>query len=315
MRVYGPVMSRRLGLSLGIDPIASKSCNWNCVYCQLGRSFPMTVRRESFCDKELVLRELDRKLAFQGVRQPDWITLVGSGETLLSSDVGELILGIKLISEIPVAVITNGSLLGEYAVTKELAEADAVLPTLDAGDERTYKRMNRPHPSFTFEGHLDGLKRFRRAFKGKLWVEVMLVGGMNDSEEAISDICLRLKSIRPDEVHLLTPTRLPAEGWVKPCGTKPLMLAASIIGSSFPVRMPDEPLWEPNFMPCSFAGSVKEILKRHPLREDAIRQFLGGFPADEAHELWEMLFDDGSIAVIDRMGTRFLVHTPSRYKP
>lgn len=313
MNVFGPVLSRRLGLSLGVDPVASKTCNWNCVYCQLGMTFPMTGTRRRFCDPGQVIGEIVEQIGVPREKKIDWITFVGSGETLLSIDMGILIDAVKSMTDIPVAVITNGSMLGEREIMEELRSADAVLPSLDAGTEDLYIRINRPMPAFSFQRHMEGLRRFRETFSGKLWIEVMLLKGINDSEEAIESISDRIEEINPDQVHLLTPTRPPAESWVYPAGYETLLLASSIIGRKFSILVPEEPIQNLKILSGSFSQSVKDIVKRHPLREEAVLLILGGVPPEEARSAMEELLSDGSISVIGRMGIRFLVDRPSRY--
>lgn len=207
--VFGPVPSRRLGQSLGVDPIPSKTCNWNCVYCQLGRSKPMIGERSEYIPRQTILAELTETLATHPAGSIDWITFVGSGEPTLHSALGWLIAETKKLTQIPVAVITNGSLLYRPEVRKELLLADAVLPTLDAGDAALYKKINRPMGELTFERLVDGMIAFREEYTGKLWVEVMLIKGLNDTLPALSLPAATLKRIQPDEVHINLPTRPP----------------------------------------------------------------------------------------------------------
>ncbi len=176
--VFGPVPSKRLGQSLGIDPIPLKTCNWNCVYCQLGRSVPLSNQRCEFFPRQAILQEIEQALQASSPGKIDWVTFVGSGETTLHSGLGWLIRQTKQITPLPVAVITNGALLYLPEVRRDLMAADAVLPTLDAGNASLYRRINRPWPRLTFERQVSGLTAFRREFRGRLWVEVMLIHGL-----------------------------------------------------------------------------------------------------------------------------------------
>ena len=178
--VFGPVPSKRLGQSLGIDPIPLKTCNWNCVYCQLGRTRPVVLKRSNWVDPETILAQVRDALRDHGPGEIDWVTFVGSGEPALHLGLGDMIREIKRLTHIPVAVITNGSLLYLPEVREALLAADAVMPTLDAGNAELYRRINRPHPEITYERLLDGLLEFRECYTGKLWPEVMLVQGLND---------------------------------------------------------------------------------------------------------------------------------------
>ena len=147
--VFGPVPSRRLGQSLGVDTIPLKTCNWNCVYCQLGRSEPLINERREYVPREIIMAEVKETLQNHRPGEIDWVTFVGSGEPTLHSGIGWLIRQVKAFTDIPVAVITNGSLLYLPAVREELAPADAVLPTLDAGSAQLYRQINRPYPALT----------------------------------------------------------------------------------------------------------------------------------------------------------------------
>jgi wyosine [tRNA(Phe)-imidazoG37] synthetase (radical SAM superfamily) len=207
--VFGPVPSRRLGRSLGIDPIPLKTCNWNCVYCQLGRTTPLTGGRGDYSPAEHIVEEVRRALEASRAGEVEWVTFVGSGEPTLHERLGWMIRQIKAITKAPVAVITNGSLLYLPEVRKEVSPADVVLPSLDAGADSLYRVINRPHPTFTFDRLVDGLVKFRRGYSGKLWIEVMLVKNLNDSDAALKDLATVLSHIEPDEVHISLPLRPP----------------------------------------------------------------------------------------------------------
>jgi len=176
--VFGPVPSRRLGQSLGIDPIPPKTCNWNCVYFQLGRSVPVVIQRRHYVSTQTIIAQVQGDLDAHGAGEIDWITFVSSGEPTLHAGFGGVIRAVKAVTDIPVAVITNGSLLYLPEVRREPLPADAVLPTLDAGDQDLYRRINRPWPSLTCNRLLRGLISFREEYPGKLWPEVMLVRGL-----------------------------------------------------------------------------------------------------------------------------------------
>nr|MBN1229190.1 radical SAM protein [Anaerolineae bacterium] len=196
--VFGPVPSRRLGQSLGIDTIPLKTCNWNCVYCQLGRTQPLINERREYIPRKTILAQVRDALAAHRPGDIDWVTFVGSGEPTLHSGIGWLIQEVKAAGSLPVAVITNGSLLYLAEVRDALAAADAVMPSLDAGTVELYRRINRPHPEATFERLVDGLIAFRHQYGGKLWIEVMLVRGLNDTEPALQDIAAVLRRVNPD---------------------------------------------------------------------------------------------------------------------
>ena len=158
--VYGPVPSRRLGLSLGVSPIPQKTCNYSCIYCQLGRTYPMTNTREMFFEVSDIILELE--LVLQSSVDFDVITIVGEGEPTLYAGLGELINEIKSRTDKPVAVITNGSLMGQDDVQRDLLRADIVLPSLDAPNEAIYKKINRPYYSLIYDEFVDGLVEFSK---------------------------------------------------------------------------------------------------------------------------------------------------------
>ena len=182
--VYGPVPSRRLGNSLGIDPIPSKTCNYQCIYCQLGKTTNFTNIRKNYFPKKDITAEIEKAIKLNE-NKFDYITFVGSGEPTLYKDLKDLIIKTKELSEKPLCVITNGSLLYEKGVQNALIYSDVVLPSLDAGDEKSFLRINRPHPSINFEKLIQGFIDFKKKFEGRFWIEVMLMKGINDSKEEL----------------------------------------------------------------------------------------------------------------------------------
>jgi wyosine [tRNA(Phe)-imidazoG37] synthetase (radical SAM superfamily) len=201
--IYGPVPSRRLGRSLGIDLVPLKTCSYDCIYCQLGRTTRKTVRRRRDIAPEDVLARLQPRLA----TRPDVISIAGSGEPTLYEPLGELIAAIKSITDVPVVVITNGSLLGLPEVQRSLASADIVVPSLDAPDAGLWARVNRPHADLTFAGVVDGVAAFRESFEGEVWLEVMVLEGLTSSPEVVSRIATLAARVAPDRVQLNTAVR------------------------------------------------------------------------------------------------------------
>lgn len=207
-RVFGPVYSRRLNKSLGIDLVPFKTCTQDCIYCQLGPTTCKLLERSSFCNVGEVLEELKWKLEKVS---PDFITIAGSGEPTLCKELGEVISEIKKITSIPVAVLTNGSLLFQSDVRKDLIQADVVCPSLDAGDDYTFQKVNKPIPTIDFETFLRGLIQFRSEYSGQIWLEVLLVRGITDTQEEVIRIAQCSAQINPDRIHLNTVTRPPAD--------------------------------------------------------------------------------------------------------
>ncbi|MDD2763187.1 MAG: radical SAM protein [Opitutaceae bacterium] len=311
--VFGPVPSRRLGRSLGIDTVPSKTCNWNCVYCQLGRTHPLTNARKDFFPVERILAEVRARLAALRSDSIDWITFVASGEGTLHRGTGDLIREVKRLSDHPVAVITNGSLLHLAEVRAELAAADAVLPTLDTGDADLFRRLNRPHRCLTFEQHVAGIAAFARLrSRGRLWIEVMLVAGLNDSEPALRRLAAVLEHIGPDEIHLILPSRCPVEPWVRPPDTDGLRCAQAILGAK-------ASLTPPPAMPAATVHAAPAdpdlvaIVTRHPLRRADLASVFAGWPAARINALVADLLAAGRIQVVARFGEPFIVAAGLRY--
>ncbi|MBN2179354.1 MAG: radical SAM protein [Deltaproteobacteria bacterium] len=206
---FGPVPSRRLGRSLGIDFVPFKTCSYDCIYCQLGRTTAKTMKRKEYCPVDAVVNEVKEKL--KKVSPPDYITLSGSGEPTLHSRIGDIISGIKEISDVPVAVLTNGSLFWIEEVRDAVSGADLIIPSLDAGSEETFLRVNRPESGILFKEMVEGLRVLRENFMGPLWLEVFITGGITDYDEEIAKIKGLTDYIAPDRIQLNTAVRIPAE--------------------------------------------------------------------------------------------------------
>ena len=264
MFAYGPVPSRRLGKSIGVSPIPAKTCSYSCIYCQLGRTNHLQVKRESFFQKEDIFTDIKETIK-NGTA--DYITFVGDGEPTLCKDLGWLIDKCKKEFDIPIAVITNGSLLFQADVRKDLQNADVVMPTIDAGTEEIFKKINRSHTKITFDKMINGIIDFRKEFNGEIWAEVMLVKDVNDSEKALKEIKLQLDKINPDKIYITTPVRPPAEKWVFPPESEKILQAQTILNNTFNIVDREEG----NFGVANFknaSDAIYEISSRHPLREE-----------------------------------------------
>ena len=228
--VYGPVPSRRLGASLGVDLVPVKTCDYDCLYCQLGRTPSRTLTRRiaPYLPAETLMEELEERL-HSGIR-PDYITMAGSGEPTLNSELGKLLSMVRELTDVPVAVLTNGSLLSDPAVSSACLGADLVLPSLDAGDETTFREVNRPCAGVAFSEVVEGIARFRESYAGLLWLEVMLLDGINSDDRSVEKIAGLVERIRPDEVQLNTVVRPPAEPRARPVTGARLLEAAGAIG-------------------------------------------------------------------------------------
>ncbi len=201
--IFGPVPSRRLGMSLGVDLIPLKTCSLDCVYCEIGKTTDLTVQRREYVDIKDILTEL--AAYFEQNPDPDYITFAGSGEPTLNVNIKKIITFTKSIKpNIPIAVLTNGTLFYDKNVRDSILQADLVLPSLDAATEKTFKKINRPHKEIKIENYIQGLIDFRQEFRSRIHLEVFILPGYNDHEEELLQIRKAIRRICPDEVHLNT---------------------------------------------------------------------------------------------------------------
>jgi len=265
--VYGPVPSRRLGRSLGIDPIPSKTCNYQCIYCQLGKTTNLTNERKEFYPKEEIYKEIEESININKGKF-DYITFVGSGEPALCKSLGKLILKAKEYSTKPICVITNGALLYSSEVRKELMSADVVLPSLDAGDEKSFIRINRPHPSIKYETMINGLRKFRSKFNGKFWIEIMITKGINDSKEELLKIKEKIDLIKPDRIDVNVPIRPPVEKWVEIPDKTIISLLHEVFGKYRDIALPEMGAF--GLYSEDFKKELLNLLERHPMRQKQV---------------------------------------------
>ena len=316
--VYGPIPSRRLGQSLGVDPIPLKTCNWNCIYCQLGRTSPLMNERREWAPRQEIVDEVAAVLATYAAGAIDFVSFVGSGEPTLHSGLGWMIRRVQSFSPAPVAVITNGALLSDPEVRAELCAADVVMPTLSASNELLYRRIHRPHPSLHLADMVEGLVAFRRAYQGKLWIEVMLLRGVNDDDDALRALAALLARIAPDQVHLTLPDRPPTEPWIEPPDADGLMRATAILGS---VLHDGAEVVPPSGVHFDFAqGSNPEeellaIFARHPMSEAQVAQALAGSESAAAALALDALARSGRARLTTRHGVQFWTTANQHFEP
>jgi len=304
--IFGPVPSRRLGRSLGIDLVPFKTCTYNCIYCQLGSTTEQTCRGREWVPCEQVLEELSRKLSLHtGI---DHLTFAGSGEPTLHSRIGELIRDIKQRTSVPVAVLTNGSLLWREEVRDALLDADLVVPSLDAPDEHLFQRVNRPHRDLSFEQVLEGMVRFRERFKGRLWLEVFLLAGVTGMASEVKRIARLAGSIQPDCVQLLTVTRPPQEAFAEAVSREHLKRFAGLFeGISAVVPETSPAAGDARF--SATRDQVLELLERRPCTVQDICRGLG-IPTAEAGKYLEDLLARGYLKTSRCNGERFYLADP-----
>lgn len=230
--IYGPVKSRRLGFSLGITLVPHKICNFDCIYCQLGQTENKINVRQEYLPIEEIANEIKNWL-FEYSKEKnkiDYLTLSGSGEPTLNLKIGELIQKIKSITDIPIAVITNSSLFNNPEVRQAVSYADLVLPSLDTASQDIFKAVNRPIDTLRIDELIQGLVSFRKEYKGKIWLEVMLVKGINDDLEQIKKLKEIINLVNPDRIQLNTPVRHTALAGVKPPTKRRLEKIKAILG-------------------------------------------------------------------------------------
>jgi wyosine [tRNA(Phe)-imidazoG37] synthetase (radical SAM superfamily) len=201
--LFGPVPSRRLGISLGVDLVPMKTCTLNCIYCECGKTSHLTLERKEYVSFEAVKKELTHYLAHHA--RPDYITFSGSGEPTLNSRIGDVIRFLKnRVPDVPVAVLTNSTLISQKQVRSDIKNAEVVIPSLDAATEKIFNKINRPSPHVHVDKIIDGLIRFRKEYDGAIWLEVFIIPGMNDTTAELNALKLVIGNIKPDQVHLNT---------------------------------------------------------------------------------------------------------------
>jgi wyosine [tRNA(Phe)-imidazoG37] synthetase (radical SAM superfamily) len=314
--VYGPVPSRRLGRSLGINTIPAKVCTYACIYCQAGRTTRLETDRSGFYDPEAIRRDVQKRLASlpDGAASADILTFVPDGEPTLDANLGRTIDRLKPLG-VPVGVISNSSLLDRADVREDLAEADWVSLKVDAVREPIWRKVNRPCRELRLPAILDGVQAFAEAFAGKRVTETMLVSGINDGEdhlEALSDVIARLK---PVTAYLSIPTRPPAEAWARPPDENRLNRAYQILA-----RKVDRVEYLIGYEGDAFAYSgdaandILSITAVHPMRESAVRELLSW--AGAGWDLVDRLMEEGDLTSAVYQGHPYYVrkfkHEPAR---
>jgi wyosine [tRNA(Phe)-imidazoG37] synthetase (radical SAM superfamily) len=201
--LFGPVPSRRLGMSLGVDLVPKKVCSLNCVYCEVGPTTKLTTQRLEYIPNRKIVKELSDYFATSP--PPDYITFSGYGEPTLNSAIGKIIQFIKKNKpEIPVAVLTNGTLLSVAEARKELLHANLVLPSLDAATQEVFEKINVPAKGLIIDEYIQGIADFRKEFSGKIWLEIFIIPGYNDSVPELTELKKAILKINPDRVQLNT---------------------------------------------------------------------------------------------------------------
>lgn len=307
MIIYGPVPSRRLGQSIGINNIPPKTCSYSCTYCQLGRTNHMQVKRREFYSPEDICREAEVKVKQLNSenKRADYFSFVPDGEPTLDLNLGKTINFLKPY-KIKIAVITNASLLWMDKVKEDLLKADWVSVSIDAADAEIWRKIDRPHGDLNYERILNGIIEFSKIYKGTLVTETMLVEGVNDSKPCIEKIANKVAEICPSKAYLLVPTRPPAETGIKRPSTECLKYAAGTIsaisGTDVQCITGDE---KDNgfFFTDNIADDFLSIASVHPIREDIVNGLLKKRNSDKS--VLTELVNQGKIIEYEYEGKKF----------
>ncbi|MEW6456081.1 MAG: radical SAM protein [Acidobacteriota bacterium] len=289
--IFGPVSSRRLGFSLGIDIVPLKTCSFDCIYCECGKTTEKTIEIKEWAPVEEIIKEL--KEALKNNKEIDHITITGSGEPTLHSKIEDIISKIKDTTRIPVAVLTNGSLLHLKKVREALLKADIILPSLDAVSDVTFRKINRPHKSIKVRKMINGLKKLRKEYKGKIFLEILFVKGVNDTKEEIFKLKREIKNISPDKIHLNTVIRPGTEKFSLPLSYEELLKIKEIFGEkteviSSGIKEKKEEIYSDKI------EFIKNLLKRRPLTSDDISASLG-IDKEKIGKILHALLEKGEI--------------------
>ena len=303
--IYGPVPSRRLGFSLGIDVIPPKTCTLDCIYCQLGPTSDKTLKRNKYFSPDEILSQIKKKIS--SGQKVDYITFSGSGEPTLNTILGKLIREIKKFTTIPVAVLTNGSLFSQKDVRKALMAADLVVPSLDAANHDTFEKINRPCSPLKIEEIINGLRTFHREYKGLMWLEVMLVKGVNDSPLHINELKKAISRIRPDKIQLNTVIRPPAKRTALPLSPEELKKIKKVFGKNCEIiaefdKKAQESLAE------NLELAILAMVQRRPVTLSDISTSLGR-PKNEILKYLNLLLEQGKVRTVFHKGLKYFEPT------
>jgi wyosine [tRNA(Phe)-imidazoG37] synthetase (radical SAM superfamily) len=301
LHIYGPVPSRRLGYSLGVDILPFKTCSLDCIYCQLGTTERKTVRRNNFLDPESILSQIKNVVA--SGQRIDYITFSGSGEPALNMSIGKLIEEIKKNTSIPVAILTNSTMLSRKSVRRAFSRADLVIPSLDAATQEIFDRINRPHPSLKIRQIIAGLVEFRRESTGKIWLEVLLVKGVNDSPAHLKKLKKAIAEINPDKIQLNTVVRPPAEKSAHPLSLQELEQIRRIFGKKAEVVAEFDKI---QHMPAyhNLKDAILAMVARRPVTLSDMSKSLGKHK-NELMKYCDFLLKEGKIRLVIHEGKKF----------
>ncbi|MBN2483933.1 MAG: radical SAM protein [Candidatus Omnitrophica bacterium] len=300
---YGPVLSRRLGVSLGIDIVPAKKCSFDCVYCQIGSTTEKTLRRFAYVDASILKKEISG--VFAEKPKIDYITLAGSGEPTLHKSLDKIIALLKKTSgySVPVCVITNSSLLYRKTVRRELMNADLIIPSLDTVTPSIFKKLNRPPREITVKKIVGGLMKLRKEFTGKIWLEIMLVAGLNDTEVEAGRLKKAIDLIKPDKVQVNLPVRPPAAKIEVPSPGK-VKRFVEVIGGDVQVVDNRIRITGASRIARKIEKGVIELLRRRPATHHELKNSFG-LDINEINRAIQMLIKTRKIKEIEQYGKKY----------
>ena len=271
--IYGPVPSRRLGRSLGVDLVPYKVCSYDCIYCQLGRTTRKTIQRREYNDSSLVLSEvkafLKRNVEF------DYLTLAGSGEPTLNAKIGEIISSVKSVTNVPVLVLSNGSMLWDEDVRYALKDADVIVPSMDAVSDDVFRVINRPDENLEITAVLDGLIEFSKSFSGEVYLEILFVKGVNDAKSEIEKMKGIIEKADIDKVHLNTVVRPPCERDAVLLDRAEMDEIKELLGTAVPVEVISDYSGHRVYYNETTEAEILSLLRRRPCRLIDLSSALG----------------------------------------
>ncbi len=301
MHIYGPVPSRRLGFSLGIDIVPFKTCTLDCIYCQLGPTAEKSLQRKEYYSQSEILIQIKEKLVSR--QRIDTITFSGSGEPALNKTLEKLIKEIKKITPIPVAVLTNSTLFTDKTVRNALMSADLVIPSLDAATQEVFLKTNRPCSTLKIQEVIEGLILFRREFKGSIWLEIMLVKGVNDSPSHIQKLQEAVSRIKPDKIQLNTVVRPPAEKFAQPLSLEEMEKIRKVFGKSCEIIAEFDKKALKSTQK-DLEGSILAMIQRRPVTLSDISASLGRHTNEIIKHL-NVLINEGKIRPVTHKGLKY----------
>ena len=304
--LFGPVPSRRLGISLGVDLVPHKTCSLNCIYCECGRTTNLTIERKAYVPTETVLAEL--KTFLEPKPKLDYITFSGAGEPTLHSGIGEIVKFLKTnFPDYKIALLTNGTLFYQPELIKEVKSIDLILPSLDAASDLVFRKLNRPFPKLHIETMIEGLVKLRSEFSGQMWLEIFIVPGLNDTEREITRLRKAIHRIKPGQVQLNTLDRPGTANWVEPATKAELEKIAEQLDWETAIIANFQKREQVASYNADIESTILQTIKRRPCTVDDLASTLGLHP-NEINKYIETLLEKKQIRseVMER-GTFFIL--------